>query len=150
MNAATKDILYSSHPGDVIGPFQDENYMCLFKVLSKDTIYKMRVSHIYISWKAHNNDTSTVMSLAESFLQRVKSGEDYNELARLEGEVSSGDLGWFNSGVMVKPFEDAIMKAQKGDLFIVQTIFGAHVVLVTENKEFEDYKFTVVPFIKKL
>src|SRR5207245_5247253 len=42
-----------------------------------------------------------------------------------------GDVGWFGKGKMVKPFEDAAMKARPGQIVgPVRTPFGYHIIKV--------------------
>ena len=43
---------------------------------------------------------------------------------------NGGDLGWFGRGQMVKPFEDAAFSYNPGDMTIVQTQFGWHLIYV--------------------
>lgn len=46
-----------------------------------------------------------------------------------------GDLGWFGVGMMVKPFEDAVVGATLGEVAgPIQTDFGWHLVLVKESR----------------
>ena len=46
-----------------------------------------------------------------------------------------GDLGYFEKGVMVKPFEDAAFSAELNKVTNpVETQFGWHLILVTEKE----------------
>ena len=54
--------------------------------------------------------------------RRVYAGENFATLA--------ADLGWFGRGQMVKPFEDAAFSYNPGDMTIVQTQFGWHLIYV--------------------
>ena len=47
--------------------------------------------------------------------------------------VEGGDLSFFGRGMMVKPFEDAVFSAKKGDIVgPVESDFGWHVIYVTD------------------
>ncbi|HEX9295541.1 MAG TPA: peptidylprolyl isomerase [Polyangiaceae bacterium] len=65
--------------------------------------------------------------------ERVKKGEDFAKVARKESEDSSaadgGDLGCFQRGRMVKPFEDAVYAMSPGEISpLVESQFGFHVI----------------------
>ncbi len=47
--------------------------------------------------------------------------------------IKGGDLGWFKEGEMVAEFNEVCFTATKGDLTIVQTQFGVHLVQVTKK-----------------
>lgn len=69
----------------------------------------------------------------------VTAGGDFTELAKEHSEGPSakngGDLGFFGRGQMVKPFEDAAFKLEKGQTSdIVKTRFGYHLIHVTDKK----------------
>ena len=63
----------------------------------------------------------------------IEEGADFNSLARNYSDDKGsaqygGDLGWISQGIMVPAFNDACFNANKGDLFIVKTQFGFHLV----------------------
>ena len=71
--------------------------------------------------------------------RRVYAGENFATLAAQYSKCPSGrnggdlgwlDLGWFGRGQMVKPFEDAAFSYNPGDMTIVQTQFGWHLIYV--------------------
>ena len=86
---------------------------------------KIKCSHILV--KKHSE--------ALQILERIKKGESFADLAR---ELSidrgsgkrGGDLGFFGRGQMVKPFEEAAFKLNKGGLTNepVRTQFGYHII----------------------
>ena len=87
-------------------------------------------------------------------LEKIKKGEDFAQLAAKYGNDESakngGDLGWLWGGTLEKEFEEAISKAKKGDVFVVKTSAGAHVVKVTEDKVWDRGIVRLIPVVKKL
>ena len=59
-------------------------------------------------------------------------------------------MGWLWEGTMVKEFEEAVAKAKKGDVFVVQSPVGAHVVKVTEDKVRDIGRIRLIPVVKKI
>lgn len=78
--------------------------------------------------------------LANELKTQLEGGADFAELAKTNSidtgsGASGGDLGWFGLGMMVKPFEDAVVAAEVGKLTgPVQTDFGWHLILVQETR----------------
>ena len=85
---------------------------------------KIKCSHILVKKQSE----------AMAVLERLKKGESFANLAReLSVDRGSGkkggDLGLFGRGVMVKPFEDAAFKLNKGEVSQpVKTEFGYHII----------------------
>ena len=77
---------------------------------------------------------------AKELLAELEAGADFAELAKTNstdtgsGSVG-GDLGWFGLGMMVKPFEEAVVAAEVGKVAgPVQSDFGFHLILVKETR----------------
>ena len=75
-------------------------------------------------------------SLANMILKKVKSGGNFNALAKefsvCGSKSKGGDLGWFGTGKMVPKFEDAVKKMRNGQISsLVGTQFGFHIIKLT-------------------
>ncbi|MFV2033993.1 MAG: peptidylprolyl isomerase [Halocynthiibacter sp.] len=71
--------------------------------------------------------------------QQLTDGADFAELAREKSTGPSGpnggNLGWFSAGMMVKPFEDAVVTLEVGQVSDpVETQFGWHVITLLETR----------------
>jgi len=76
---------------------------------------------------------------AKALVTELEAGADFAELAQEKSTGPSGpnggSLGWFGPGMMVKPFEVAVMELEQGSISApVQTQFGWHVVKLNESR----------------
>jgi peptidyl-prolyl cis-trans isomerase C len=77
---------------------------------------------------------------ADKLKADLAAGADFAELAKTSSTdtgsgANGGDLGWFGPGMMVKPFEDAVIAAKVGEVAgPVQSDFGWHLILVKETR----------------
>jgi len=78
---------------------------------------------------------------AKELKGQIDGGADFAELAKSNSTdtgsaVNGGDLGWFGVGMMVKPFEDAVIAAAPGTVVgPVQTDFGWHLIKLNEVRD---------------
>lgn len=103
---------------------------------------KVKASHILIKSEADTNPTAKdeQRKRLEAVKKRIENGEDFASLAREISECPSaekgGDLGYFERGNMVKPFEDAAFSMKPGEVSdVVVTPFGFHLIKVTDHSE---------------
>jgi peptidyl-prolyl cis-trans isomerase D len=103
---------------------------------------KVRARHILfrISEKAKTAEIQETLDKAKEVLELARKGDNFAELARKYSEDSTaakgGDLGYFKSGDMVKPFADSAFSLQKGEISdLVRTRFGIHIIKVEDIKE---------------
>jgi peptidyl-prolyl cis-trans isomerase D len=140
-------------PGTIIGPFIDDSSFKVVKVskTGTDTTFSARASHILIRWE---NDTDAAKKVAKekarNILKDIKAGASFADKAREFGTdgtaTQGGDLGWFTSGMMVKPFQDAVFSATKKGVLndVVETEFGYHIIDVTEVKDNRFYTLAII------
>jgi peptidyl-prolyl cis-trans isomerase D len=98
----------------------------------------------HILFKVAQDDTEEVKNKvkerAEKVLEKARKGDDFAALAKEYSEGPSksqgGDLGYFKTGQMEPPFEEAAFALKKGEISdLVQTRFGYHIILVEDIKE---------------
>ncbi len=77
---------------------------------------------------------------ADAIKAELAAGGDFAEIAKAKSTdtgsgANGGDLGWFGLGMMVKPFEDAVVAAKVGEVTgPVKSDFGFHLILVKETR----------------
>ncbi|WP_028028792.1 peptidylprolyl isomerase [Gemmobacter nectariphilus] len=86
---------------------------------------------------------------AKKLKEELDKGADFAELARQHSTDGSaaggGSLGWFGLGMMVKPFEDAVVALKAGEIGgPLQTQFGWHLVKLNETRAAEAPKLEEV------
>lgn len=103
-----------------------------------------KVSHILITVAADADDAAkqTARQTAQDLADRARAGEDFAELAKAHSQdqgsaPGGGDLGWVESGVMVKAFENAMYELSMSSPISdpVETGFGWHVIELEEIRE---------------
>ena len=79
---------------------------------------------------------------AEQIIKKLKGGAKFEDLAKAQStdtgsKDNGGDLGWFTTSRMVKPFADAVKGLKKGEVTPepVQTQYGWHVIQLEDTRE---------------
>lgn len=93
--------------------------------------------HILFSNQRYTPDRA--QQLADSLKQLIAGGADFATLAEEYSDdpgskSSGGDLDWFAQGTMVKPFSDACFEGKIGDVVIVTSNFGVHLIEVLGHR----------------
>lgn len=94
----------------------------------------VRVSHILVK-PGDGRDDATALASAREVLAKAQAGGDFAALAKEYSDdpsaaANNGDLGFFQRGQMVKPFEDAAFAMQKSGELVgpIKTQFGYHIL----------------------
>ncbi|WP_010522073.1 peptidylprolyl isomerase [Aquimarina agarivorans] len=151
LNAEVATNLFDAELGKVYGPYKEGNFIKLSKLIATTKIPdSVKASHILIAYKglqfAGPDVTRTkeeAKKLADSVLTVVTKKND--KFADLAGELSAdrsnkdkgGDLGYFTPGRMVPAFNDYVFENKTGDIGVVETQFGYHIIKIEDQKNIQ-------------
>lgn len=150
--------------GDVLGPFNQGDNISIFKVVDqKVSADSAQVRHILFAYKggasAGPDVTRTkeqAKTKADSLQKAIKKGAKMEDLVEKftddpgSKQGNKGDYGWFTAeSGFVQPFKDAGFNNNKGDVVVVETDFGYHVIQVL-NKTAPSRKVEVVAVNRKV
>ncbi|PLX00143.1 MAG: hypothetical protein C0591_01730 [Marinilabiliales bacterium] len=154
-------IMFNSEIGTVTEPYLNNYVFTTARLV--DIGYRpdsLKASHILIAYAGAlranpeiNRSKKEAEEIADSLYNVVKkSSSSLTELAMEfsdDGSVAqnSGDLGWFADGQMVYAFNEAVVNSKVGDISMVETPFGYHIIKTTGKKE--DVKKVKVAMINR-
>jgi peptidyl-prolyl cis-trans isomerase C len=103
---------------------------------------RLRASHILVRVQANADaaEREAARAKAAGILAEVKAGKDFAALAKQHSDdpgsgANGGDLGFFERGQMVGPFEQAAFAMQPGQTSeLVQSDFGFHIIRTVERQ----------------
>ena len=132
--------------GSVIGPYKLTNGRYRLSKLSEivDRADSVEARHILLT--SENYTVDSAKTILRDIKKQVMSGSDFGQLAVQYSEdkgssIKGGDLGWFQEGQMVAEFNDVCFSSKVGDLKIVSTQFGVHLIQMTGvSKQITKYK----------
>ena len=137
------DTLLKLPKGAVFGPYLRKNAFYLYKVVDKkeNIPATAEASHILISYKGTGvpgitRSEEDARKLADSLLAVVKKNPTkFADLAQKYSDdkasgMKGGSLGSFSYGRMVEPFNDFVFSHKKGDIGLVKTRYGYHIIKI--------------------
>lgn len=133
------DSILNMPVGAVFGPYFENNAYHIARVMEKRNIPdSVKAQHILIA-PSQTMDDSAAHKLADSLELAIRGGANFDSLAFKfstdeSNKAKGGDLGYFPYGVMVKEFNDAAFLGSTGDLKVVKTQFGWHIIRVNDQK----------------
>ena len=151
--AAIEKVIFDegNQPGFVYGPYFDDNAFNMVRIMDlQNRADSLKASHILISYNGalRSEDTVTTKEQAkmraDSILNALKKNAKSTDLfEKLATKYSSdkgsaekgGDLDWFTDGVMVPTFNEFVMNNPVGQMGVVESPFGYHVIKVTGKTE---------------
>jgi peptidyl-prolyl cis-trans isomerase D len=148
LTGSRKDSLTMLSTGAVVGPYLDGTNFVLSRIMDIKTLPdSVRARHILVALNDPKTnqpkiDDSSAKKRIDSIKTLLDNGQKFDSLAfhlsEDEGSrIKGGDLGYFGQGQMVKEFGDFAFNGKKGEIKIVKTQFGYHLIEITDQKNFE-------------
>ncbi len=145
------DVIMNANVGDVVGTYEDADYYKISKVEAvKQLPDSVSASHILISYLGSQSagpDTkqteAEAKKTADSLLTILKSnGSKFDAIAKefsvdKSNSEKGGKLDWYTRNAMVPEFGDYTFLNKKGDMDVVKTAFGFHIVKITDQKNIQ-------------
>jgi peptidyl-prolyl cis-trans isomerase D len=128
--------LFDAPVGTTYGPYFTDNSYRISRVSAVNYLPdSVKARHILL--RATQANAQAMFKLADSLATLVRKGEDFSKLALMYSSDNSaqlgGDVGWFTEGKM--PFSDSCFLSKKGEVKVVPSQYGIHVVQVTDQSK---------------
>jgi len=131
-------VMFGAALGTVVGPYEENGTFKLAKLSATKLLPdSVKASHILLKVAAPSQKAA-VMILADSIKKAIQDGMPISILSDKYStdqgaKTKGGDLGWFASGAMVKEFNDSCFEGKKGDVIVVETQFGIHILKIVDQ-----------------
>ncbi len=132
---ALDSLLFSVPVGTTVGPVLSNGLFEIAKVVdSRVGPDSVKASHILLN-PAAEGGMDKAQAKADSIKALVQKGENFAALAVQfsvdEGsKINGGELGTFGRGMMIPAFENAVFDGKAGDVVVVSTQFGVHIIKI--------------------
>jgi len=156
LDAPIQAIIDSMEIGETFGPYTLGEFTKIMKLTGTKVAPSVKASHTLIAYEGAQRANPEVKrtkeeaeTLANELLAKAKaSGTDFAAFATENSDGPSatkgGDLGWFYEGQMVPKFNDYVFNNKKGDIGLVETDFGFHIIKVDDTKEENKYQIATI------
>ncbi len=145
------DKIFEGKEGDVFGPYEEEGYFKISKITEVSKLPdSVQARHILIPFVGTSSADASVTQTEEEAKKTADSLKNVltkspAKFAALVKEFSSdtgsiekeGFYDWFGYNRMVPEFRDFTFQGKKGDLGVVKTAFGFHVIRIEDQKNFQ-------------
>jgi peptidyl-prolyl cis-trans isomerase D len=128
-------MMFGATVGYVYGPYNDGGALKVAKLMNtKNVADSVKARHILI--KPIGGDMAKAKIKADSLKKMIIDKKvPFEVLAATASEdegskVKGGDLGWFQDGMMVKPFNDACFNGKVSEIVVVESQFGVHIIQI--------------------
>lgn len=138
LSPALDSLVFSANVGSTVGPvFSNGTYESAKVLDARNSPDSVTARHILLN-PAAEGGVDRARAKADSIVGLIRDGASFAALAVEYGTDGSkdngGELGTFARGSMIPEFEEAVFDAKPGDLFVLNTQFGVHIIKVDAQK----------------
>lgn len=144
-----KDFVKKEDTKTVFGPYMEDGAYKIAKLVAvADRPDSVHVRHILLA--PANKTKEQVQHQADSLIKIIKGGTPFEIMAMTNSADKGsaqlgGDLGWFQEGRMIVPFNDACFTAKKGEIKTVETTNGIHIIeILGQSKNSRKYNIAII------
>jgi len=145
-----KEFVKKEDKNEVFGPYEEEGSFKIARLIEvADRPDSVHARHILLTPNQTRNLAQT-KEAADSLIRLIRSGSPFGALAMTMSDDKGsaqlgGDLGWFQEGMMVTPFNDACFTGKKGQIVTAETNFGIHIIeILDKSKDTRKYNIGIV------
>jgi len=135
-------LAFTGAPGTFIAPFIENNMYTMAKIMGEQSRPdSLKASHVLITFEGSQaggkRTKEAAKKLADSLLGVAKKDPKKMPLLAMKysddpsAKTNVGDMGWFADGTMVPSFNNACVNGKVGDVVLVESQFGYHVINIT-------------------
>ena len=140
-------MIFNLDNNQTYGPYTDGEFLKYSKMIDKKRNGNVRASHILVSYQGAQGASSEITRTKEDarkeasrILNLARTNPDSFSSYALDfsdgpSKSNGGDLGFFQEGMMVKPFNDYVFSNRVGRIGLVETDFGFHVIKVVAKED---------------
>mgnify|MGYP005705482343 CR=1 FL=1 len=133
-------MIFNLENNNTYGPYIDGDFLKISKMINKKSNGNVRASHILVSYNGAQGASPQITRKKNRILRLARSNSDSFSSYALEfsdgpSKTNGGDLGFFQEGTMVKPFNDYVFSNRVGRIGLVETDFGFHVIKVVAKED---------------
>ena len=127
--------MFAADTGAITDIYEEGGAFKIAKLIDiKELPDSAKARHILLQQSKELNGEA-FFALGDSLKKRIENGADFAKIAEKYSQdrtsaIKGGELDWFKKGQMVKPFEKACFGANVGDILLVNTRFGLHIIEV--------------------
>ena len=140
-------MIFNLENNNTYGPYVDGDFLKISKMLDKKRNGNVRASHILIAYNGSQGSNPQITRTkneakneANRILKLARSNPDNFSSYALDfsdgpSKSNGGDLGFFQEGNMVKPFNDFVFDNRIGRIGLVETAFGFHIIKIVAKED---------------
>ena len=140
-------MIFNLENNNTYGPYVDGDFLKISKMLDKKRNGNVRASHILIAYNGSQGSSPQITRTkneakneANRILKLARSNPDNFSSYAIDfsdgpSKSNGGDLGFFQEGNMVKPFNDFVFNNRVGRIGLVETDFGYHVIKIVAKED---------------